>query len=136
MASSDTTLRAVQRRAIIVLLATGSPSQAAEAVGVSLRTVRRWQASRSFAEALRDAARDSAGEALSQLLAAGAEAVEALREAVRTGSPALRVRAAQILLENGLKVAGDDLDQRIAKLEEQAWSTDSNGPALRSLSAG
>jgi hypothetical protein len=136
MASSDTSLSAVQRRAIVVLLATGSPSQAAEAVGVSLRTVRRWQASRSFSEAVREAARGSAAEALSQLLAAGLEAVEALREAVRTGSPALKVRAAQILLENALKVTGDDLDQRIAKLEEQAWSTDSSGPALRALSDG
>jgi transposase len=135
MAGFDT-LSAVQRRAIVVLLATGSPSKAAEAVGVSLRTVRRWQASRLFSEALRDSARGHAAEALSQLLAAGLEAVEALREAVRTGSPTLKVRAAQILLENALKVAGDDLDQRIARLEEKAWPTNSKGLALRASSGG
>ena len=128
MAGSDTTLSAVQRRAIVVLLATGSPPKAAEAVGVSLRTMRRWQASTAFSEALRDAARGSAGEALSQLLAAGLEAVEALREAVRTGSPALRVRAAQILLENALKVTGDDLDQRISRLEDRHGRPTATGP--------
>ena len=135
MAESDT-LSALQRRAIIVLLATRSPTKAAEVVGVSLRTVRRWHSSTAFAEALREAARGSAGEALSHLLAAGVEAVDALRDAVRTGNPALRVRAAQILLENGLKFCGDDLDQRIARLEEQSWSTDSDAPALRALSGG
>jgi hypothetical protein len=132
MAESDM-LSAVQRRAIVVLFATGSPAKAAVAVEVSLRTVRRWQASPVFAEALRDAARGSAGEALSHLLAAGVEAVEALRETVRTGSPALRVMAAQILLENGLKVAGDDLDQRPSRLEER-WQETSGGPDLRILS--
>jgi transposase len=131
MAGSDT-LSPVQRRAIVILLATGSPTKAAEVIGVSLRTVQRWQASTAFAEAVRDVARASAGEALSQLLAAGVEAVEALRETVRTGSPALRVRAAQILLENGLKVAGDDLDQRIARLEA-AWQNRTGGPALSIL---
>jgi transposase len=126
-------LSAVQRRSLVVLLATGSPSKAAEVVGVSLRTIQRWQASPAFAEALRDAARGSAGEALSHLLAAGVEAVEALRETVRTGAPALRVRAAQILLENGLKVAGDDLDQRLARLEE-TWQNRIGRPDLRILS--
>jgi hypothetical protein len=47
------------------------------------------------------------------------------------------VRAAQILLENMLKVTGDDLDQRIEKLEE-AWLTGqhepSGPPELRALS--
>ena len=110
-----------QRCAIVVLLATGSPLRASEAVGVTLRTMRRWQASTPFSEALRDAARSGAGEALSQLLAAGVEAVEVLRETLRSGSPVLRVRAAQILLEAGMKAADFDLDQRVKRLEVAAW---------------
>jgi hypothetical protein len=49
------------------------------------------------------------------------------------GQSSPSVRAAQILLENGLKVAGDDLDQRLSRLEER-WQETSGGPDLRILS--
>jgi hypothetical protein len=52
---------------------------------VTVRTLRRWQASAEFSDALREFARQSFREAHSQLLAAGLEAVAALREALRTG---------------------------------------------------
>jgi hypothetical protein len=113
-------LTAVQHRAISVLLATGSTAKAAEAAGRSERTLRRWRELPEFMEALRDAGRRNADEARSHLLAAQLEAVQALRQALRTGSPAVKVRAARALLELGLKVAGDDVDERLQRLEE-AW---------------
>jgi hypothetical protein len=64
---------------------------------------------------------------MSILLATQIEAVEALRVALRTGSPALRVRAARVLLELGVKVADEELERRITRLEEASCETDRPG---------
>jgi hypothetical protein len=110
-------LTAAQHRAVSVLLATGSAVKAAEAAGISERTLRRWRHDDQFLEALRDAGRRNAGEAMSHLLGAQLEAVEALRQAIRSGSPAVKVRAGRALLELGLKISDDDLGQRLERLE-------------------
>jgi hypothetical protein len=122
-------LTAAQYRALTVLLTGGTAEAAAEAAGVSGRTLRRWQLSAEFADAMRSEARESFRQAHTQLLAAGLEAVAALRQALRTGSPAGKIRAARTLLELGLKVAEDDFDERLERLEEAAWHTGQHEPS-------
>jgi hypothetical protein len=48
------------------------------------------------------------------------------RYAIQTGSAATRVRAARTALEIGMRVADDELERRITRLEE-AWRRDGNG---------
>jgi HD-like signal output (HDOD) protein len=112
-------LTAAQYRALTVLLTGGSSEAAAEAAGVSGRTLRRWQLSAEFADALRSEARESFRQAHTQLLAAQLEAVQVLRQAMRTGTEATRERAARTLLELGLKAGEGDREERLKRLEEQ-----------------
>lgn len=96
--------------------------------------MRRWLASEPFAAAYRDAARESAREATSSLLAAQREAVDVLRACLRDGTPATRVRAARALLELGVRVAGEDLDERLRLLEEEVRRWDEHSaPQLASV---
>lgn len=114
-----------QHSAVLCLLAGGSVADAAERVGVSERTMRRWVAGEAFQAALRAEARAQAREATSLLFAAQAEAVRALRDCLSAESPATRVRAARALLEVGLRYATDDLEERLTELERKAetWQT-------------
>lgn len=47
------------------------------------------------------------------------EAVEVLRGCLHDGSPATRVRAARALLELGVRVHSDDLDERLTEPERE-----------------
>jgi hypothetical protein len=128
-------LTAAQYRALTVLLTGGSNEAAAEAAGCSDRTLRRWLQDAEFADAMRSEARESFRQAHTQLLAAQTEAVQVLRQAMRTGSPAEQIRAARTLLELGLKVAGDDHDERLALLEEACQASETGKPGLQLLSS-
>lgn len=110
-------MTAGQFRACDVLLAGGKPEDAAAAVGVTVRTIERWQEKPEFQEWMREFARASFRESRSQLLAAQAEAVATLREALRAGSQSERIGAARALLAVGLKAADDDLTERLERLE-------------------
>lgn len=116
-------LTPAQETAVLVLVATGSTSEAATAAGVTDRSVRRWLSSDDFRAAYRAASRTAAGEALSRLLSAQNRAVETLVGCLTAQSPATRVRAARALLEVGARAVDDDLDQRIDELEQEvaAW---------------
>lgn len=115
-------LTRVQERALAALLATRTLVEAAEVSGVSERTLRRWMASEPFAATYRTEARASAREAVSAVLAAQREAVEVLRTQMHTGAPATRVRAAVALLGLGVKVREDDVEERLAELEQEVTS--------------
>jgi hypothetical protein len=125
MSAGDTrdNLSADQLRAIGTLLGGGTGEEAADASGVTLRTLRRWQDQRGFQDELREQARQSFRRARNQLLAAQEEAVETLWKNLRTGTTADQVRAARALLDLGLKVAEDDYEERLKRLErlEATW---------------
>jgi hypothetical protein len=119
----DRNLTPGQLRALGVLLTGGTAEEAAAAAGRDVRTLRRWQASPEFSDALREFARSGFRDARSQLLAAQTEAVQVLWQALRTGSSAEKIRAARTILELGLKAAEDDYDERLERLEVAAWRT-------------
>ena len=81
------------------------------------RTLRRWKQNPAFRDAYCTAGRERLTEAVSRLRAATDEAVETLRAALSDESVPNRIRAASILLEQGLKVEVDDLAGRVAALE-------------------
>lgn len=122
---ADAKLRPQQVLALAALIGTGDVDQAAAAARVSPSTLRRWLAGDSqFTAAMRAESRRAASRAVSQLLAAQTEAVECLRAAMRTGTPAVRVRAARAVLEVGARTAADDLDLRLDELERrtEGWT--------------
>jgi len=118
-------LSRIQRRALVALMASRTVAEAAEASGVSTRTLERWLADPGFAAAYRSTARDASRQALSALLSAQLEAVAALRDALQAESPATQVRAARALLEVGVRARESDLDERINAVEEEVtrWRT-------------
>ena len=124
MSVHDRNLTPGQLHALGVLLTGGTAEEAAPAARVTLRTLRRWQAQAEFSDALREFARSGFRDARRQLLAAQAEAVQVLWQALRTGSQAEKIPAARTILELGLKVAEDDYEERLKRLErlEATWS--------------
>lgn len=131
MSGTDTSvnLTGPQLHAIGSLLAGGKPEEAAVAAGVSVRTLRRWQATPEFQEALREFSRAIFRDSHSLLQAASKDAAAKLWELTRTGDPATAIRAAAKILELALKVADDDWDERLDRLEqlERAWQANEAG---------
>jgi hypothetical protein len=109
-----------QRRAIEALLTAGTRREAARQAGVAERTLRGWLAQEPFRTAYREAGRARLQEAVTLLRAVCGEAVEVLRCALSDESTGQRIRAAQILLDAGLKAEVDELDARVAALEARA----------------
>ncbi len=124
MAGSDT-LSAIRRRGVHVLLACRTAEEAATSVGVSVRTVRRWQADPVFREALRVEARSASRSAVDSLLAGQVAAVRVLVHALDDEQVSVRIRAAGLLLDAGQRAADDDLAERVEALEGRAerWAT-------------
>jgi hypothetical protein len=106
-----------QRRAIEALLISRSVIEAAETSGIPRRTIERWKSDPAFQDAYRAASREKLGDTVGRLRSAAGEAVDALREALRADAPAVRVRAATVLLEGAIKVEVDDLARRVELLE-------------------
>ncbi len=99
-----------QEAALRSLLSDGSTSKAATAAGVNPSTVRRWLADPRFRDEHRRRARLLADEALSDLLAAQKAAIATLREALKAGTAATKVRAARALLDLGARATYIDPD--------------------------
>jgi hypothetical protein len=72
-----------QRRAIEVLLAAKSTSEAAEASGIPRRTLERWKRDPDFQDAYRAASRERLSETVGRLRTAASEAVTALQAALQ-----------------------------------------------------
>ena len=117
-------LSPLQQRAVPVVLASRSAAEAAERLGCSERTVRRWLTDEAFTEAVKDAGRAAARQAAASLLGAQRRAVSALVAALDDPAGAVRVRAASVLLEAGRLAVGDDLAERVEALERRdgRWS--------------
>lgn len=87
-----------QRRALAVLLSSGSVSEAARRCGVSRRTLVRWMADPAFRAAYSAASRTRFDDAVDELRAGALQAVGVLRAALSDPSPRERVRAAVAML--------------------------------------
>ena len=109
-----------QNRALAALLVCPTISEAAKACGLHERTIRRYIEDSRFRAAYLEARRAAVSQATARLQAAGAEAVEALRDVMgdKAAPASARVSAARAVLElsyRGLEV--EDLERRLAALE-------------------
>jgi hypothetical protein len=110
-----------QEQGISALILQPTLADAAIAIGVDERTLRRWlREHTSFQAAYREARREVVQQAIVQVQRATSEAVETLRTVMQdVAAPAsARVSAAKTVLETAVRaVELEDLEVRIAALE-------------------
>lgn len=120
MVENDTKLlSAQQRRAVEALLTHGTVKAAAEAAGVTRKTMYRWQGTPEFIAAVKEAEAAAIEELSRALTGLGREALQALRDALApTQRMNHRLRAAEIALGNLLRVRElVEIEERLARLE-------------------
>jgi hypothetical protein len=107
-----------REQAVGALLTAATIGRAADAVGVSERTLRRWLKEPQFRRAYLDARRACVDQTVALVQQLGASAVLALGEALRHRDVNARLRAVKIALDVALKgVEVADLEERLAALE-------------------
>lgn len=110
----------LREAAIQALLQHSTLKAAADSIGISERTLRRWLEDQEFAKAYAGAKSAALASALSKLAGGSGEAVDALLRVIRSrrGSSAARVSAAVRLLELAMRDREDmDFDARLRALE-------------------
>jgi len=114
-------LTAKQARAIDALLAGQTRASAAAAAGVAERTLDRWRAEHpTFSDELNRRSTLALRDATLRLKSSIDEAVDVLREVMTSADsrPAVRLRAAQVVIESSLKlIEATDLMERLEALE-------------------
>jgi hypothetical protein len=125
--------------AVAALLSSASIRQAADRVGINERTLRRWLQAPLFHDRLTMAQREGQDAALGELRGLARQAVAAMRRALVCDQPAVELRAAQLVLELGLRLKElervwdptiEELDRLIARTERelaQAQAADTAG---------
>ena len=114
-------LTRLQGKAVSALLSYPTIPEAAEAAGVSPRTLRRWLKLPSFRDAFIEARRGVVSRAIGQVQGAMNIAVNSLVEVASNpeNPPASRVAASRAILDLGLKgIEVEDFDCRINSLEK------------------
>ena len=109
--------------AIVALLTTRTVEEAARAVGISAKTMLRWQKQPEFNVAFRAAQRAAFGQAIGRLHQLSGAAVSMLGKVMlEPGTPpATRVRAADSILEHTKKaIEIENIEARLAELERAA----------------
>ena len=110
-----------QEKAIAGLLLKPSIQQAAKYAGVGERTLLRWLKDDGFQKAYREARFHLVQQAITQIQDATEDAVKTLCEMLKNkkAPPAVRVRAASIIIDNAIKATEiDSLEARISDLEK------------------
>ena len=112
-----------QSIAIERLLNGGTVQGAADAAGVSRKTVYKWLSIPAFQEAINSAQAEAMARLSRALIALGGSAIETLGETMsdKTQPPAVRVRAADIVTGRLLTMRESvEFEARLAELEKQA----------------
>jgi len=106
--------------AVAALLTARNQEEAAQSVGISLKTLQRWQKEPEFERALCDARMSAFRQSMARLQQASVPAVTTLlRLMVDGGSPAtVKARCAYYILDQTRKgIETEDLEKRVAELE-------------------
>ena len=134
MQSNNAKLGPKQEEAVAALLTQKNVEDAARSVGISVRTLMRWQSSLMFQTALRDARRAAFRQSVARLQHASSAAVSTLLKVLVDPAtpPGTRVRAADSILDHSAKaIELDDVEARVAELERAAETAKLNRSANR-----
>ena len=112
-------LSPAKRRAIAALLFEKTLQDAAQAAGVSRKTLQRWSRQPDFIAAMKETERAALADVSRALIRLAGLASSALEDALQDEDIRIRVRAADIVLSRLLQLRElVDLDERVSKLEE------------------
>ena len=114
-------LTSKQSKCLILLLEGKSIQEVSEALGVTIKSVYRYQESLEFKKKFAEAREKIFTEALEQLKEASREAVKTLRELMKIGfKESARLGSAKTILELAIKNKElEELEKRIEVLEEE-----------------
>src|SRR5215213_584911 len=116
---SQESLTPNQHKAIYALLEQPTLEAAAENVGVSTATIKRWRKTEAFTREFRQARRRVLEDAYAKLQGASSTAVDTLVTHMHSGTPHLEVKAALGILDRAQKgLEAYDLIERLERLEE------------------
>jgi hypothetical protein len=108
-----------QELAIAALLCQPTLDKAAQAAGISPRTLKGWLTEPTFQATYREARRRTVEQAIGQLQRACGKAVRALVKNLACDNPAARNAAAKAILEQAVKgVELADVLERLERLEQ------------------
>jgi hypothetical protein len=110
-------------QAVAALLTARNHDEAAKSVGISLKTLQRWQKEPEFEKALRDARMTAFRQTMARLQQASVPAVTTLLKLlVDSGSPAsVKARCAYYILDQMRKgIEIEEIEERVAELERTA----------------
>ena len=117
-----------QEAAIAALLVEPTRAAAALKAGIGPATLSRWLREPDFQREYRAARRSLVESAIASLQQAGIEAVEALQRGLKCGNSAVEIRAAQMILEHGMRgLEVMDLTDRVEELESLLAEMQSDG---------
>jgi len=118
----ENALTAKQERALLALIKTGSPSQAAVMAGVGEASIHRWLQQPEFVSQYRAARRNIVDGTVSQLPTDSRQAAGILLDIAKNStSDAARVSACRIIISQAIDaVALVDLQERVDELERIA----------------
>ena len=123
MAGHGEKLARKQEQAIAALLVHRTVEEAANAVGVSAKTLFRWQQQPEFREAYRQARRDAYSQCTARLQHASSAAVSTLLKVLvdPNARDASKVRAADCVLSRASKaIELEEIEARLVELERSA----------------
>ena len=116
--TDSNTLSPIQKRIVGAVLSHVTINSAAAALGYSRSTLYAHLKADAVRDALRQAHAISYENTLHSLTQLGAVAIEQLGQLLRSDSDAVRLAAARIVLDMGLRYAAHvDIEQRIARIE-------------------
>ena len=120
-----------QEQAIQALLSLGSLSDAAQAVQVSERTLRRWISQAPFQRALHQSRKQIFDSVIAKLAGLGVEATNTVASIMRNrkNTPATRLRAASEILGHMMQAHDQDLEQRLSEIEQALAGMEREEPA-------
>ena len=119
-AKTDLTPR--QQVFVAVMVAGMTQEEAAQSIGVRVRTCRRYRADPRVRAAIKVAQDDALGGVTRRMNAGSNEALDVLKEVMqdKAQSGGVRIRAAQVWLETSFKVRELlDLAERVSELEQR-----------------
>jgi hypothetical protein len=122
MSGSKTKLGSKKEAAILALLSQRNTAEAARTVGVSERTLYRWQKDTDFEAAYHQARRTAYSQAIARLQQMSTAAVTTLGIVMLDGNapPASRLRAADAVLNHaGKSLEREDILVRLAEVERR-----------------
>lgn len=119
-----------QLKTIETLLTNGSVDSAATAAGVSRNSIYKWFKDETFVSELRKAEAEALTSLSRSLVGLGDKATEALRAALDDIKPSVRLRAAEIVLGNLLRLRElVDIESRLTALEKNYENSNEGGTA-------